>query len=54
MMKYADNEQGHIQCVINSKFKDEFLALGFVDHIDKVEKPIKKIVKRRRRTGNGD
>jgi hypothetical protein len=41
MMRYCDNEQGYIQCVIKARFKAEFIKLGFVDHIDKVKKPRK-------------
>lgn len=41
MMKYADNEQGYVQCTIKAEFKAEFIKLGFVDHIDKVRKPKK-------------
>lgn len=39
VLKYSTNELGYVQCVIRAKDKDEFLAMGFVDHIDKVKKP---------------
>ena len=41
MLKYEDNDQGYIQCVIKARFKADFIKLGFVDHIDKVKKPKK-------------
>lgn len=44
MLKYADNDQGYIQCVIKARFKADFIELGFVDHIDKVKKPRKQRV----------
>jgi hypothetical protein len=42
MLRYADNDQGYIQCVIKARFKADFIKLGFVDHIDKVKKPKKR------------
>lgn len=42
LFKYSKNELGYIQCVIAGKFKEEFEALGFVDHIDKVKKPTRR------------
>ena len=47
VFKYSSNELGYVQCVIKDVFKEEFAAMGFVDHIDKVKKPSrrKKVVK---------
>lgn len=46
MLRYADNDQGYIQCVIKARFKADFIKLGFVDHIDKVKKPRKQRAKK--------
>jgi len=42
MLKYSDNDKGFIQCVIRDDVKSDFESLGFVDHIDKVKKPVKR------------
>ena len=38
MLKKANNELGYVMCVIGPKFVKEFEAMGFVDHIDKLNK----------------
>ena len=42
MFKYADNDLGYIQVLINSDNKKELESLGFVDQLDKVKAPTKK------------
>lgn len=50
VFKYSTNEHGYVQCVIKDCFKEEFAAMGFVDHIDKVKKP----TRRKKVEKNGD
>ena len=47
LFKFSSNSRGYVQCVIKDEFIEEFKAMGFVDHIDKVKKPTKrkKVVK---------
>ena len=42
MFKYADNDNGFIQCTIKPMYQNDFEALGFVDSVDRLEKPVKK------------
>ena len=46
MFRHVDTELGYIQCTIKAEFKAEFIKLGFVDHVDKLER-IKKTRKKR-------
>lgn len=43
MMKFSKNELGYIQVVTHANNKDELESIGFVDHIDKVKAPAKKV-----------
>jgi hypothetical protein len=45
MFKPAKNELGYITCIIKREYKDDFIKLGFVDNVEKLEKPKQKRVK---------
>lgn len=37
MFKKSSNELGFVKCVIAEEFKEEFLAMKFVDNMDKLK-----------------
>ena len=43
MFLAADNEHGFIQCVIKPQYRDDFQALGFVDHVSRLKKTENKV-----------
>ena len=49
MFKYADNEQGFIQCTIKGIYRSDFFELGFVDSVDLIKKPSSKKPKKKER-----
>ena len=38
LFKKSSNSRGYVMCVISPEFIEEFTSMGFVDHIDKLEK----------------
>ena len=38
MFKKSSNEAGMVRCVISDEFVEEFTAMGFVNHVDKLDK----------------
>lgn len=38
MFKKSSNKTGMVRCVISDEFVEEFTAMGFVDHVDKLAK----------------
>ena len=43
MFTYSVNDQGCIQIVTNAVNKKELESIGFVDSVDKVKAPVKKV-----------
>lgn len=50
MFMTADNEHGFIQCTIKPRYRDDFEALGFVDHVSRLKK-VKNNENKQRRAG---
>ncbi len=38
MFKKSSNSAGMVRCVISDEFVEEFTAMGFVDHVNKLAK----------------